>query len=188
MVLNLDRTKRRTYGAAQYDGVAKADGVAKDGGAAQDESAAQDDSVARIRNLLRIPVMSEPHGLDPLQDLGTRLKALRADVGPLAAERVDEPPRSGAGFAFAVASHLVAGLVVGAGIGYLLDRWLDTAPWMMVVFFFMGSAAGMLNVYRMASGMDMALGYRPADRGPVDGVGVDMKDNGKGGEERGQSS
>lgn len=133
--------------------------------------------------------MSEPHGLDPLQDLSARLKALRADVGPIAAERVDEPPRSGVGFAFAVASHLVAGLAVGAGIGYLLDRWLDTAPWMMVVFFFLGSAAGMLNVYRMSAGMGMALGYRPAPANePGAGARGNGKDNGKDGKERGQSS
>lgn len=165
MVLNLDRAERQSYGAAQYDGVKHGHERVTD------------------HDWLRNSVMSEPHALDPLRDLGARLKALRAEVGPTAAERVDEPPRSGLGFAFAVASHLVAGLVVGTGIGYLLDRWLDTSPWMLVVFFFMGSAAGMLNVYRMASGMGMALGYRPAEQ-----PGATTKGNGKDGKERGQSS
>ena len=40
-------------------------------------------------------------------------------------------------------------LVVGIGIGYWLDRWLGTWPWLFLVFFVMGSVAGVLNVYRL---------------------------------------
>ncbi len=58
------------------------------------------------------------------------------------------PTMTGLGLAFRVGTELVAGIAVGAGVGYLLDRWWGTGPWMMVVFFFLGSAAGILNVYR----------------------------------------
>ena len=56
-----------------------------------------------------------------------------------------------------------AGVGVGAGIGDLLDRWLETSPWMRVTFVFLGSAAGMLNVYRVVSGAGLGIGYRPAE-------------------------
>jgi ATP synthase protein I len=57
----------------------------------------------------------------------------------------------------------VAALIVGTGIGLLLDRWLGTAPWLMVVFFILGSAAGFLNVLRVTKGMGSTVGYK--DRG-----------------------
>jgi ATP synthase protein I len=41
----------------------------------------------------------------------------------------------------------------------LLDYWLETSPLMLVVFFFLGSAAGFLNVYRAVSGYGHAAGY-----------------------------
>ncbi|HSK29477.1 MAG TPA: AtpZ/AtpI family protein, partial [Candidatus Limnocylindria bacterium] len=64
--------------------------------------------------------------------------------------------------AFGVAAHMVAGLGVGAGIGYFLDGWLGTSPWMLGLFFFVGAGAGVLNTYRMATGLDMAMGYAAA--------------------------
>ncbi len=74
----------------------------------------------------------------------------------------------------ALVAVMVAGLVVGTGIGWLLDQWLGTRPWLMVVFFFIGAAAGMLNVYRTVAGLGLAVGYRPRgqdqpeDKGPED--------------------
>lgn len=64
--------------------------------------------------------------------------------------------------AFAISTHMVAGLGVGAGLGYLLDRWLGTSPGLLIVFFVLGAAAGFLNVYRTVSHYGMAFGYRPA--------------------------
>ena len=68
-------------------------------------------------------------------------------------------PKGGMALAGRVSSELVAGLVVGAGIGWVLDRWLDTSPLLLVVMFFIGAAAGMLNVWRALSGRGMAAGY-----------------------------
>jgi len=58
--------------------------------------------------------------------------------------------------------ELVAGVGVGALVGYGLDQWLDTTPWLLIVFFVLGAAAGMLNAYRAVAGWGMALGYHPA--------------------------
>lgn len=54
------------------------------------------------------------------------------------------------GIAFRLTTELVAGLVVGGGIGWFLDDWLGTGPWLLLLFFFLGMAAGILNVFRTA--------------------------------------
>lgn len=102
-----------------------------------------------------------------LDDLDARLKKARGSEN----ERVRRSemlspnlPGSAMGLAFRVGVELVAGVAVGAGIGYALDRWLGTGPWLMIVFFFLGAAGGMMNVFRAATGQGLSVGYRkPAD-------------------------
>jgi ATP synthase protein I len=53
------------------------------------------------------------------------------------------------GIGFRAGVEVVSALIVGILIGYLLDRWLGTWPWLFLVFFVVGSAAGILNVYRL---------------------------------------
>src|SRR6516165_11942021 len=57
---------------------------------------------------------------------------------------------SGYARGFRLSSELVAGVLVGAGIGWLLDRWLGVSPWGLIVFLLLGFAAGVLNVMRSA--------------------------------------
>ena len=104
--------------------------------------------------------MTERRKPEPLNQLDERLRQLRAqeeDRERTAAARLD--PRGGLGLAARVGVELVAALIVGGGIGFLLDRWLGTNPWLLVMFFLLGAAAGMLNVYRVMSGMGQAVGY-----------------------------
>lgn len=51
---------------------------------------------------------------------------------------------------FRLSSELVAGVLVGAGLGWLIDRWLGSLPWGMFVFALVGFTAGVLNVMRSA--------------------------------------
>ncbi|MBM3518791.1 MAG: AtpZ/AtpI family protein [Alphaproteobacteria bacterium] len=49
---------------------------------------------------------------------------------------------------------MAAGLAAGAVLGWVLDSWLGTKPWLLVAGFFLGGAAGILNVYRTARRMN----------------------------------
>ena len=51
----------------------------------------------------------------------------------------------------AVGLAFVVAVTIGAGVGYFLDRWLGTSPWLFLVFFFFGLAAGVLNVFRISA-------------------------------------
>ena len=57
------------------------------------------------------------------------------------------------GSAFRLGTELVASVVVGTIIGFILDNWFGTKPWLIIIFFFLGTAAGMLNVFRTANRM-----------------------------------
>ena len=66
-------------------------------------------------------------------------------------------------------SEFIAAILVGAGVGYLLDLWLGTGPWIMLVMLLIGFAAGVLNVARSASEMNKAAPPPPgSDLGPGD--------------------
>lgn len=54
------------------------------------------------------------------------------------------------GMAFRLSTELVAGLVAGGIIGWIVDDQLGTKPWGLLTFFFLGMAAGILNVFRTA--------------------------------------
>jgi ATP synthase protein I len=91
----------------------------------------------------------------PADNLEARLKAARATQ----AEREGTRPglaieRSRYGAAWRLSVELVAGLVVGAGMGWLLDNLFGTRPWLTVVFFFLGAGAGIRGVYRAAREMN----------------------------------
>ena len=57
------------------------------------------------------------------------------------------------GKAMKISTELVAAVVVGATLGFILDNWFDTRPWITISFFFMGAAAGILNVIKSAKNM-----------------------------------
>lgn len=108
--------------------------------------------------------MDERDTQDPLRDLEQRLDKARRGRGQKAsganAEGGSGIPGSGLGLALRIGTELVVAIVVATAIGWACDRWLGTRPWGMIVFFFLGVAAGMMNVWRAVTGMGMAVGYR----------------------------
>ncbi|MGB0632329.1 MAG: AtpZ/AtpI family protein [Alphaproteobacteria bacterium] len=109
--------------------------------------------------------MTERKPQDSRKDLDERLARFRSEQD-VAAGRTDKPGSSqgGLGFAMRIGTELVAALVIGVGFGLLLDNWLNTKPWFMLVFFLLGAAAGMFNVYRVVQNQGGAIGYKPAER------------------------
>ena len=62
----------------------------------------------------------------------------------------ENPQTSNIGQAFKLSTKLVAAVLVGTIIGFILDNWFDTKPWLIIIFFFVGVVAGILNVIRSA--------------------------------------
>ena len=57
------------------------------------------------------------------------------------------------GKAFQLSTELVSAVLVATIIGFILDNWFDTKPWLIIIFFFIGVAAGIINVIRSAKKM-----------------------------------
>ena len=76
---------------------------------------------------------------DRLKNARNKLKAEKKNV-----------PTSNIGQAFKLSTELVAAVLVGTIIGFILDNWFDTKPWLIIIFFFVGVVAGILNVIRSA--------------------------------------
>ena len=62
----------------------------------------------------------------------------------------ENPQTSNIGQAFKLSTELVAAVLVGTIIGFILDNWFDTKPWLIIIFFFVGVVAGIFNVIRSA--------------------------------------
>ncbi len=91
------------------------------------------------------------------------MKALRSRLDALKNERENESARGGllgqpsskrsdnGAFAKAMraSSELAAGVIVGGGLGYLLDKQFGTLPIFLIIFLMVGMAAGFLNLYKL---------------------------------------
>tara|TARA_B100000886_G_scaffold208354_1_gene144149 strand:- start:690 stop:974 length:285 start_codon:yes stop_codon:yes gene_type:complete len=86
------------------------------------------------------------------EDFKTRLKIAKSKI-KRQLDNVEGKKGSFMGNAFKLGTELVAAVVVGTIIGFILDSWFDTKPWLIIIFFFLGAAAGMLNVIRAANRM-----------------------------------
>jgi len=87
-----------------------------------------------------------------LQRLGEGLGSARERVAPPSEGPGGDRATTASGYArgFRLSSELVAGVLVGAGLGWGIDRLFGVAPWGLIVFLLLGFAAGVLNVMRSA--------------------------------------
>jgi ATP synthase protein I len=110
--------------------------------------------------------MNENRPPDPLARLGEEIdkaQAERARRQPAVGDR--SAMRQGLGLGVRIGIELVVAIVVSTGLGWAIDRWFGTRPWGMIVLFFLGVAAGMLNVYRAVTGVRGPVGHRTSDSG-----------------------
>ncbi|MEQ8193899.1 MAG: AtpZ/AtpI family protein [Rhodospirillales bacterium] len=122
--------------------------------------------------------MSEREPPKRLDDLTARISRARQS-GQTLHDKAGQPhgaSKSAFGQALRVGVEMAAALGVGFFIGWLLDNWLGTSPWLKIVFLLMGAAAGVLNVYRLASGFGYAAGYRHPEKTPITTEDTTTKD------------
>ena len=60
---------------------------------------------------------------------------------------------------YRVGTELLAGFLIGAGIGWTLDQWVNTTPLFLIIFFILGGVAGMYNLWRVLTGKGLNIGY-----------------------------
>ena len=82
-------------------------------------------------------------------DLKIRLKIAKKKITP------EKKPhaQSNLGQAFKMSTELVSAVLVGTIIGFILDSWFGTKPWLILIFFFVGVIAGITNVIKSAKKM-----------------------------------
>mgnify|MGYP001314688347 CR=1 FL=1 len=86
------------------------------------------------------------------KDFKTRLRIAKKEI---LKKTTNEKDKRGLfmGSAFRLGTELVAAVLVGTIIGFILDNWFDTKPWFIITFFFIGVTAGILNVIKVANSM-----------------------------------
>jgi len=104
--------------------------------------------------------MSEETPPPSRKDLGARIREARAKRSGEKDQAGQMSRGAGLSLALRLAMELVVGFAVGVGIGIGLDYWLNTSPLFLIIFFFLGAGAGMLNVYRVATGAGQSIGYK----------------------------
>ena len=85
-------------------------------------------------------------------DLKTRLKIAKSKLKKQL-QSDSEKRGSFMGSAFKLGTELVSAVAVGTIIGFILDRTFGTKPWLILIFFFIGVIAGIVNVFRSAKKM-----------------------------------
>ena len=82
----------------------------------------------------------------------TRLEIAKHKISKRNLYKDKEPPSS-IGTAFKLSTELVSAVAVGTIIGFILDKTFGTKPWLILIFFFVGVVAGIINVFRSAKNM-----------------------------------
>ena len=87
--------------------------------------------------------------MSDFEDFKTRLKIAKSKL------QNEKSEKKGIflGNAFKLGTELIAAVIVGTIIGFILDNWFDTKPLLIIIFFLFGSAAGIVNVFRAAKRM-----------------------------------
>jgi ATP synthase protein I len=128
---DLDRHRARHYGAPRFGSNTAEAGI----------------------GLGQPPQMIEDPPPDPLARLGEQIDRARAERLRQEAGGSGGAPRGAMGLGLRMATELAAALIVGLALGWVVDRVFGTRPWGLIIFFFLGVAAGMVNVFRAARGI-----------------------------------
>ena len=88
----------------------------------------------------------------PNDSFKTRLEIAKSKISKRNLYKDKKPPSS-IGTAFKMSTELVSAVAVGTIIGFILDKTFGTKPWLILIFFFVGVIAGIVNVFKSAKNM-----------------------------------
>ena len=86
------------------------------------------------------------------ENLKTRLKIAKSKIDKNSTDN-NKIGSSSLGIAMKLSTEMVAAVIVGTIIGFILDKTFGTKPWLILIFFFVGAIAGIVNVIRSAKKM-----------------------------------
>ena len=112
--------------------------------------------------------MNEEIDPRPDEDFDTRLR--RARGSDVEANRITGAAlaEDGKGKAMRIGAELVVAVAVGGVIGFWIDTWLETKPWFLIGFLFLGNAAGLWNIFRLTNNQDYRVGFEHGNRSETD--------------------
>ena len=91
---------------------------------------------------------------DDIKQMDERIRKVKAKEQRTREEKTESQFAHAAKVGFRIGAELISGVIVGAGIGYLLDILFGTRPLLLIIFLFLGGVAGFLNVYRFVKSME----------------------------------
>lgn len=97
-----------------------------------------------------------------LEELGEKLRIIedKKETPALGKKNLDDnESKSAMGIAFRMGIEMVSAVVVGCGLGLIIDHYFGTSPWGMIFFFFLGCGAGVSNVYKSTQKMNKTVGF-----------------------------
>lgn len=105
----------------------------------------------------------KPPSDNDLQDLRDKIADLEARDDALRGEAADNSSDDRNGWSaltqgLRMGLEFTSGIAVGVAIGLGLDHWLDTSPWMLLLFLVLGFCAGLLNIYGFVKGIEPTIG------------------------------
>ena len=82
---------------------------------------------------------------DQLEELKKKLEKIEIEKK----NKVNKYKKNAISFGFRISTEIIAALVVGVGIGLFVDKYFNSKPFGLIIFFVLGAFAGLLNVYRV---------------------------------------
>ena len=85
---------------------------------------------------------------DDIKNLDKKIAAFKEAEQIKLSEPKNDPEYSSAAAGFQISTELLAGVIIGAAIGYVFEKLFNTTPWLLALFTIFGGAAGLLNIYK----------------------------------------
>lgn len=105
----------------------------------------------------------------PLEDLKDKIKSARERPSEDRRQSRAESESNNLRVGLTAGTEFIASIGTGAFVGWLLDNWLGTNPWLLIVFMLLGIAAGFMNLYKTTQGIGSAVGFAPLHKSQKQG-------------------